>query len=99
MINNYEGCTPIYDKPCDAVPVSVPTPSAPPIAQMLGTANDLTLKALDMALHISSQVLGRPSPEMKGNEPCCLRDVMDKHVDDLKKLCEELSSIIQGLGV
>lgn len=99
MINNYEGCDPIYNKACDSVPVSAPTPSAPPIAQMLDTANDLTLKALDMAAHISCQVLGRPFPEMKGNETFCLRDVMDKHVDDLKTLCEGLSIIIQGLGV
>lgn len=62
-------------------------------------ANDLTIKALDMALHISNQVLGAPMPEMKTNDPKCMRDMVDKHVGDLKTLCEELNSIMQGLGV
>lgn len=93
MINNYE-CTPDDGKPCIAIPAS-----AEPIASMLSMANDLTMKALDMALHISSQVLGSPMPEMKTNEPKCMRDAVDKHVGDLRTLCEELNSITQGLGV
>lgn len=93
MINNY-GCTPDDGKPCIAIPAS-----AEPIASMLSMANDLTLKALDMALHISSQVLGSPMPEMKTNEPKCMRDAVEKHVGDLRTLCEELNSIMQGLGV
>ena len=93
MISNY-GCTPDDGKPCIAIPAS-----AEPIASMLSMANDLTMKALDMALHISSQVLGSPMPEMKTNEPKCMRDAVEKHVGDLRTLCEELNSIMQGLGV
>lgn len=93
MINNY-GCTPDDGKPCIAIPAS-----AEPIAAMLSMANDLTAKALDMTLHISSQVLGSPMPEMKTNEPKCMRDAVEKHVGDLRTLCEELNSIMQGLGV
>lgn len=94
MINNY-GCTPDDGKACNAVP----SPGPEPIASMLSMANDLTMKALDMALHISSQVLGSPMPEMKTNEPKCMRDAVEKHVGDLRTLCEELNSIMQGLGV
>lgn len=93
MINNY-GCTPDDGKPCIAIPAS-----AEPIAAMLSMANELTLKALDMTLHISNQVLGSPMPEMKTNEPKCMREAVDKHVGDLRTLCEELNSIMQGLGV
>lgn len=93
MINNY-GCTPDDGKPCIAIPAS-----AEPIASMLSMANELTLKALDMALHISSQVLGSPMPNMNTKDPMCMRDAVDKHVGDLKTLCEELNSIMQGLGV
>lgn len=98
MINNY-GCVPDDGKVCNATPVNVPSPDCKPIAAMLSMANDLTMKALDMALHISSQVLGSPMPEMKTNDFKCMRDAIDKHVWDLKTLCEELDSIIQGLGV
>ena len=94
MINNY-GCTPDDGKTCNAVPA----PGPEPIAAMLGMANDLTMKALDMTMHISSQVLGNPMPDMKTNEPKCMRDAVDKHVGDLKALCEELDIIIKGLGV
>lgn len=94
MINNY-GCTPDDGKTCNAVPAHGPEP----IAAMLSMANDLTLKALDMTLHISNQVLGSPMPEMKTNEPKCMRDAVDKHVGDLRTLCEELNCIMQGLGV
>lgn len=94
MINNYE-CTPDDGKTCNAVPV----PHCEPIASMLSMANDLTLKALDMALHISSQVLGSPMPDMNTKDPMCMRDAVNKHVGDLRTLCEELNSIMQGLGV
>lgn len=93
MINNY-GCTPDDGKPCIAIPVS-----AEPIASMLSMANDLTMKALDMTLHISSQVLGSPMPDMNTKDPMCMRDAVDKHVGDLRTLCEELDSISKGLGV
>lgn len=93
MINNY-GCVPNDGTTCNAVPAS-----AEPIAAMLSMANELTLKALDMTLHISNQVLGSPMPEMKTNEPKCMREAVDKHVGDLRTLCEELNSIMQGLGV
>lgn len=94
MINNY-GCTPDDGKTCNAVPA----PGPEPIASMLGMANDLTLKAMDMALHISSQVLGSPMPDMNTKDPMCMRDAVDKHVGDLKALCEELNIIIKGLVV
>lgn len=94
MINNY-GCVPNDGTTCNAVPA----PGPEPIAAMLSMANDLTAKALDMTLHISNQVLGSPMPDMKTNEPKCMRDAVDKHVGDLKTLCEELNSIMQGLGV
>lgn len=94
MINNY-GCTPDDGKVCNAVP----SPDREPILAMLSMANDLTMKALDMALHISSQVLGNPMPDMNTKDPMCMRDAVDKHVGDLRTLCEELNSIIQGLGV
>lgn len=93
MINNYE-CTPDDGKPCIAIPAS-----AEPIAAMLSMANELTLKALDMTLHISSQVLGSPMPDMNTKDPMCMRDAMDKHVGDLRTLCEELDIISKGLGV
>lgn len=93
MINNY-GCTPDDGKPCIAIPAS-----AEPIAAMLSMANDLTMKALDMALHISSQVLGSPMPDMNTKDPMCMRDAVDKHVGDLRTLCEELDIISKGLGV
>ena len=93
MINNY-GCTPDDGKTCNAVPVS-----AEPISSMLSMANELTLKALEMTLRISNQVLGSPMPEMKTNDPKCMRDAVDKHVGDLRTICEELNSIMQGLGV
>lgn len=66
MINSY-GCTPDDGKPCIAIPVS-----AEPIASMLSMANDLTAKALDMTLHISSQVLGSPMPDMNTKDPMCI---------------------------
>lgn len=84
MINNY-GCTPDDGKPCIAIPVS-----AEPIASMLSMANDL---------NISSQVLGSPMPDMNTKDPMCMRDAVDKHVGDLRTLCEELDSISKGLGV
>ena len=93
MINNY-GCTPDDGKPCIAIPVS-----AEPIAAMLSMANDLTAKALDMTLHISSQVLGSPMPDMNTKDPMCMRDAVDKHVGELRTLCEELDIISKGLGV
>lgn len=93
MINNY-GCTPDDGKTCIAIPAS-----AEPIASMLSMANDLTLKAMDMALHISSQVLGSPMPDMNTKDPMCMRDAVEKHVGDLRTLCEELDSISKGLGV
>ena len=94
MINKY-GCATDDGKTCNAVPAPEPAP----IAAMLRMANDLTLKALDMTLHISSQVLGNPMPDMKTNEPKCMRDAVDKHVEDLRTLCEELNIISKGLGV
>ena len=66
---------------------------------MLSMANELTLKALEMTRRISNQVLGSPMPEMKTNDPKCMRDAVDKHVGDLRTICEELNSIMQGLGV
>lgn len=94
MINNY-GCAPDDGKVCNAVP----SPGPEPIASMLSMANDLTIKALDMTLHISSQVLGSPMPEMNTKDPMCMRDAVGKHVGDLKTLCDTLNSIMQGLGV
>ena len=93
MINNY-GCTPDDGKTCVAAQVS-----AEPISSMLSMANELTLKALEMTLRISNQVLGSPMPEMKTNDPKCMRDAVDKHVGDLRTLCEELDIISKGLGV
>lgn len=94
MINNY-GCAPNDGTTCNVGPASGPEP----IAAMLSMANDLTMKALDMTLHISSQVFGSPMPDIKTNEPKCMRDAVDKHVGDLRTLCEELDSISKGLGV
>ena len=94
MINNY-GCVPNDDTTCNVGPVL----DREPIAAMLGMANDLTAKALDMTLHISSQVLGSPMPDMNTKDPMCMRDAMDKHVGDLRTLCEELNIISKGLGV
>lgn len=94
MINNY-GCTPDDGKTCNAVPA----PGPEPIAAMQSMANDLTLKAMDVDLHISSQVLGSHMPDMNTKYPMCMRDAVDKHVGDLETLCEELNSIMQGLGV
>lgn len=93
MINNY-GCTPDDGKTCIAIPVS-----AEPIASMLSMANDLTMKALDMDLRISSQVLGSSMPDMNTKDPMCMRDAMDKHVGDRRTLCEALDIISKGLGV
>ena len=98
MINNY-GCAPDDGTTCNAVPVNVPSPDREPIAAMLSMANELTLNALGTALHISSQVLGSPMPDMNTKDPMCMRDAVDKHVGDLKMLCDELNSIMQGLGV
>lgn len=94
MINNY-GCTPNDGTTYDAVPA----PGPEPIAAMLSMANDLTAKALDMTLHISSQVIGSPMPDMNTKDPMCMRDAVEKHVGDLRTLCEELDSISKGLGV
>ena len=94
MINNY-GCTLDDGKTCNAGP----GPDREPIAAMLGMANDLTAKAMDMTLHISSQVLGSPMPDMNTKDPMCMRDAVEKHVGDLRTLCEELVSISKGLGV
>ena len=94
MINNY-GCTPDDGKTCNVGPATGPEP----IAAMLSMANDLTMKALDMTLRISSQGLGSPMPDMNTKDPMCMRDAMEKHVGDLRTLCEELDSISKGLGV
>ena len=94
MINNY-GCAPNDGTTCNAEP----RPDREPIAAMLSMADDLTEKALDMTLHISSQVLGSPMPDMNTKDPMCMRDAMDKHVGDLRTLCAELDIIIKGLGV
>ena len=94
MINNY-GCAPNDGTTCNVG--TAPEPE--PIAAMLSMANDLTMKALDMTLHISSQVLGSPMPDMNTKDTMCMRDAMDKHVGDMRKLCEELDIIIKGLGV
>ena len=94
MINNY-GCAPNDGTTCNMG--SAPGPE--PIAAMLNMANDLTARALDMTLHISSQVLGSPMPDTNTKDPMCMRDAMDKHVGDLRTLCEELDIISKGLGV
>ena len=94
MINNY-GCAPNDGTTCNVGP----GPDREPIAAMLGMANDLTAKALDMTLHISSQVLGSPMPDMNTKDPICMLDAMDKHVGDLRTLCAELDIISKGLGV
>ena len=94
MINNY-GCVPNDGTTCNVGPGQ----GLEPIASMLCMANDLTAKALDMTLHISNQVLGSPMPDMNTKDPMCMRDEMDKHVGDLKTLCEELDIIRKGLGV
>ena len=94
MINNY-GCAPNDGTTCNAVPA----PGPESIVAMLSMANDLTAKALDMTLHISNQVLGSPMPDMNTKDPMCMRDAMDKHVGDLRTLCEELNIISKGLGV
>ena len=94
MINNY-GCVPNDGTICNAVPETGPEP----IASMLIMANDLTAKAMNMILHISSQVLGSPMPDMNTKDPMCMRDAVDKHVSDLRTLCEELDIISKGLGV
>lgn len=94
MINNY-GCVPNDGTTCNVGPA----PGPGPIAAMLSMANDLTAKALDMTLHISSRVLGNPMPDMNTKDPMCMRDAMDKHVGDLRTLCEELDIISKGLGV
>ena len=94
MINNY-GCTPNDGTTCNVGPA----PEPEPIAAILSMANDLTGKALDMTLHISSQVLGSPMPDMNTKDPMCLLDAVDKHVGDLRTLCEELDIISKGLGV
>ena len=94
MINKY-GCATDDGKTCNVGPVS----DREPITAMLSMANDLTAKALDMTLNISSQVLGSPMPDMNTKDPMCMRDAMDKHVGDLRTLCAELDIIIKGLGV
>lgn len=94
MINNY-GCTSDDGKVCNAVP----SPGPEPITAMLDMADNLTMVALGKARRISDQVLGSPMPEMKTNDLKCMRDAIDKHVGDLRTLCEELNSIMQGLGV
>lgn len=94
MINNY-GCKPDDGKVCNAVP----SPDREPILAMLSMANDLTMKALDMTLHISNQVLGNPMPDMNTKDPMCMRDAVDKHVGDQRTLCEALDIISKGLGV
>ena len=94
MINNY-GCAPNDGTTCNVGP----GPDREPIAAMLSMANDLTAKALDMTLHISSQVLGSPMPDMNTKDPMCMLDAVDKHVGDLRTLCEELDIIRKGLGV
>ena len=94
MINNY-GCTLDDGKTCNAVPATGPEP----IAAMLSMANELTAKAMDMTLHISSQVLGRHMQYMNTKDPMCMLDAVDKHVGDLRTLCEELDIIRKGLGV
>ena len=94
MINNY-GCATIDGTTCNAVPA----PGPEPIAAMLSMANDLTANALDMTLRISSQVLGSTMPDMNTKDPMCMLDAVDKHVGDLRTLCEELDIIRKGLGV
>lgn len=94
MINKY-GCVPNDGTTCNAGPATGPEP----ITAMLIMANDLTMKALDMTMHISSQVLGTPMPDMNTKDPMCMRDAVDKHVGDLRTLCEELDIISKGLGV
>ena len=94
MINKY-GCATDDGTTCNAVPA----PNREPIAAMLSVANDLTMNALDMTLHISSHVLGSPMPDMNTKDPMCMRDAMEKHVGDLRNLCEELDIISKGLGV
>ena len=94
MINNY-GCATDDGK----TRIVGPGPDREPIAAMLNMANDLTARALDMTLHISSQVLGSPMPDMNTKDPMCMLDAMDKHVGDLRTLCEELDIISKGLGV
>ena len=72
MINNY-GCTPNDGTTCNVGP----GPDREPIAAMLSMANDLTAKALDMTLHISSQVLGSPMPDMNTKDPMCISTESD----------------------
>ena len=77
MINNYE-CTPDDGKTCNATPVNVPSPDREPISATLDMADNLTMVALGKARRISDQVLGSPMPEMKTNDPKCMRDAVDK---------------------
>jgi hypothetical protein len=69
------------------------------MAAMLEEANNLTQKALNMAMQINNQVFGKGPKERKSSDPRCMRDALACHIDDLKALCEELIGISQGLGV
>lgn len=81
------------------VPCETTSPGPATLAAMLEEANNLTQKALAMAMNINSQCFGEGAEECKSTEPRCMRDAMAAHVDGLKALCESLGSICQGLGV
>lgn len=89
----------MFNENGSCVPCETPSPGPAPLTAMLVEANDLTQKALAMAMQIDSQVFGMGPKEQKPNAPRCMRDVVGQHLDDLKALCESLDSICRGLGV
>lgn len=81
------------------VPCEIPSPGPAPLAAMLAEADNITEKALAMAVQINNQVFGKGPGERKTDDPRCMRDAVAAHVDHLKALCEALNDITQGLGV
>ncbi len=88
----------IYNEVTDCKTAPDPTEIAP-ISGMLAEADNCTKKALAMAMRINAACFGKQAKEQKTGDPCCMRDVIALHVEELKALCEELNDISRMLGV
>ena len=88
----------MYNENCERKEVAVEhLPET--LINLLGESYDLTTNALGMAMKINAILFGKQAKEGKQENPLCTRDLIARHVDDLKVLCEELNEILIGFGM
>ncbi len=87
-----------YDENCECRSVAAEQ-KPETVFNLLGESYDFTKQALAMAVQVNANLFGKQLSEQTSEDPRCMRDAIALHVDDLKRLCEELHDILVGLGV